>query len=267
MMDKAHLADLKDTFRRNGVVFLPGFLGASELKDAETAYQWSLDNPGPGFSEFPGEPGACQDLSNPDAINAYLPMLQRSSLPALLSALWESEHVWFMYEQVFLKQRNAGRTPWHQDTPYMPIEGEHLAVVWMSFEDVPKDQALEYCIGSHIGPTYNGTSFKPGDPTDPLYKEGNLPRLPDIEAQRSDWNIASWSSSPGDVLIFHPSVLHGGGAPGAGRKRRTLSLRFFGDDAIYAARPGPTAAPRVSGLNEALQAGDSFRHPWFPELV
>jgi ectoine hydroxylase-related dioxygenase (phytanoyl-CoA dioxygenase family) len=140
-------------------------------------------------------------------------------------------------------------------------------VVWISLDPVNSQETLEYCLGSHKGPLFNATSFKPGDPTDPLYKTGNLPRLPDIEAERDHWNIRGWATEPGDVVLFHPSVLHGGGAPGANGRRRTLTLRFFGEDAVYASRPGPTAAPRVPGLHESLKDGDPFRHPVFPLLA
>jgi hypothetical protein len=64
-------------------------------------------------------------------------------------------------------------------------------------------------------------------------------------------------------VLFHPSVLHGGGSPGRQGRRRTLTLRFFGEDATYSSRPGPTTAPRVDGIHD-LRDGESFRHPVFP---
>ena len=62
-------------------------------------------------------------------------------------------------------------------------------------------------------------------------------------------------------------MLHGGGAPGMGGRRRTLTLRYFGEDACYESRPGPTAAPQVAGLHDSLSDGDSFRHAVFPLLA
>lgn len=263
----ADVAALREAMERDGVVHLPGVLDASQLADAQAAFDWTAANPGPFFTQFPGDEGAWQDLSNPAAYAAYDAMLRRSPIPPLLSALWGGSPVWFMYEQIFSKTGTANRTPWHQDSSYQPVSGEHLAVVWISLDPVPRDQTLEYCRGSHRGPLYNGSSFKPGDPTDPLYKTGDLPRLPDIEAERDKWDITGWASAPGDAVLFHPGVLHGGGAPGAGGRRRTLTLRFFGEDALYQKRPGPTAAPRVEGLHEGLAEGDAFRHPAFPRLV
>jgi ectoine hydroxylase-related dioxygenase (phytanoyl-CoA dioxygenase family) len=194
-------------------------------------------------------------------------MLERSPLPRLVADLWGGGPVWFMYEQVFHKRRMSQRTPWHQDTPYLPVSGAQLAVAWISFEPVEGAHALEYVPGSHRGPLYNGASFAPDDETDPFYKDADLPRMPDIEAERGRWPIRAFATQPGDVVIFHPSVLHGGGATTGERERRTLSLRFFGEDAVYVRRPGETPAPRVEGLHEALATGQPFRHPAFQKLV
>jgi hypothetical protein len=258
---------LRKAMDRDGVVHIPGFLSRSDLDDAEAAFNWTRDNPGPGFTEFPGDPGSWQDLSNPAAYEAYSGMLKRTPIPGLLSRLWGGGPVWFMYEQIFGKQGTTKRTPWHQDTPYQPIAGDNIGVVWISLDPVNREETLEFCLGSHRGTLYNASSFKPGDPTDPFYKTGNLPRLPDVEAERDNWDIKGWASEPGDIILFHPSVLHGGGAPGSAGKRRTLTLRFFGEDAVYDARPGPTAAPNVAGLHESMNTGDPFRHPVFPKLA
>lgn len=258
---------LQKQFARDGVVPVRGLLSIEQQADAEAAFEWTRTHPGPGFTTFPGDPNSWQDLSNPDAYEAYAGMLARSQLPGLLQDLWGGGPVWFMYEQIFSKQGSVQRTPWHQDTSYQPVAGQQLAVVWISLDQVKQAETLEFCLGSHKGPLYNASSFKPGDPTDPLYKTGNLPRLPDIEAQRDKWEIAGWGTEPGDVVVFHPGTLHGGGAPGAQASRRTLTLRFFGEDAVYSRRPGPTAAPRIAGLHDMLRDGEPFRHPVFPRLA
>jgi hypothetical protein len=263
-----NVAQLRAELERDGVVFIPGLLSAAEVEDALAAWEWSFAHPGPGYTaRFPNDPAARQDLGNPDAREAYRPMLERSPLPRLVSALWGGSPVWFMYEQVFEKQRMSLRTPWHQDTPYLPIDGAQLAVAWITFDSVAEPESLEYCLGSHRGPLYNGSSFAPDDETEPFYVDGELPRMPNIEAQRDRWKIKGWATGPGDVVIFHPSVLHGGGATTGDRTRRTLSLRFFGEDAVYVRRPGETPAPRVEGLHETLAHGQPFRHPAFQKLA
>ena len=91
------------------------------------------------------------------------------------------------------------------------------------------------------------------------------PALPDIDAERERWPIISWASQPGDALIFHPNALHGGGEMREGGQRRSISLRFFGDDARYVVRDTPPDPP-FPGVAEALRPGDPLRHPWFPQV-
>jgi ectoine hydroxylase-related dioxygenase (phytanoyl-CoA dioxygenase family) len=132
--------------------------------------------------------------------------------------------------------------------------------------------------GSHRGRLYDGSRFDPDDDTAPLYGDGSLPRLPDIEAERRHWPIVCWGTAPGDVLVFHPAILHGGAATEADSHRRTLSLRFFGEDARVAHRPGhrgPEAAeppvtedPGVHPLTRMRSRPDGapFRDPAFPRI-
>jgi ectoine hydroxylase-related dioxygenase (phytanoyl-CoA dioxygenase family) len=94
----------------------------------------------------------------------------------------------------------------------------------------------------------------------------SLPVLPDIEADRDGWEIVSFAVEPGDVVIFHPKVLHGGAPTHPGTRRRTLTLRFFGEDAVYEPREGG-AGPRVAGFHERMTAGQAFRHPSFLKLA
>ena len=86
---------------------------------------------------------------------------------------------------------------------------------------------------------YDGTTFNPKDPTEPLWGEaGNFPKLPDItadlEADPLSWDIAGFDVSPGDLVILHPYCIHAGGKnDNTLTVRRNLVLRFFGDKSHY----------------------------------
>lgn len=255
-------------FARDGVVMLPAALDGDALAQALDAYDWSLNNPGPGASRIAQATDAIfyQDLYNPRVLDGYRAMLAASPLPTLIGDLWGAPDIWFMYEQIFLKEGGeARRTPWHQDSSYLTVAGAHLAVAWISFDAVGQTDSLEFVRGSHKGVLYNGSRFQLGDDTAPLHAGATLPRLPDIEADRSAWDLISFAVTPGDVVIFHPAMLHGGAPTHAGQRRRTLTLRFFGTDAIYDSRPGP-AGPRISGVHAGKTQGDPFRDPAFLKL-
>jgi ectoine hydroxylase-related dioxygenase (phytanoyl-CoA dioxygenase family) len=274
-----------DEFRENGVVFIEHALDPASLGAAEEAYKWSLAHPSPGASNFVTKNSAAtfyQDLANPKAVAAYRTMLEASPATDIAAALWGKPDVWFMYEQVFLKEGGESRrTPWHQDSSYLPIDGPDIAVMWISFEPVVKENALELVRGSHRGVTYDGSRFDINDDTAPLYGNNTLPRLPNIEAERSKWDIVSWAVKPGDVLVFHTGMLHGGAATHGNIRRRTLSLRFFGDESFYKLRPTDVDATTppfrrepgkedtrhaLAKVGETLKAGERFRHPEFLKL-
>ncbi len=278
-MSLANVATLRDDLRKHGVIHVPRALDANSMKLARDAYQWSLCHPSPNCAHFPGTPEApskfYQDLLNPNVLTGYRRLLDESNAADVVAEIWDSPDVWFMYEQVFLKEGGESRrTPWHQDSSYLPIAGEKIAVMWISFEPVRKEDSLEFVRGSHRGVLYDGSRFDPNDDTAPIY--GTLPRLPNIEADRGKWDIVSWAVEPGDVLIFHPAMLHGGAPAHQGRRRSTLSLRFFGDDAIYSplpgtARVGDSDNPDRPGspfqdMQRRYKKGDPFRHPDFPKV-
>ena len=263
---------MHDVYQKQGVIYFPQALSAESLDLAYAAYQWSLDHPGPGAGKIPGKtPGTFyQDLANPEAFPAYDRLVTHDDIRSILERLFTGRHAWFMYEQVFKKQGGEiRRTPWHQDTPYLPVRGGDLAVFWISFDKLDAYGTLEFVEESHRQTLYDGSAFDPRDDTLGLYNDPAYPRLPDVEANRDDFNIVAFPVDPGDVVVFHPSILHGGGPTRETDTRRTLSLRFFGDDAVVAARPGSgTPGRNMHPLNQVGREpdGSPFRHEDFPQI-
>ncbi|HYC55427.1 MAG TPA: phytanoyl-CoA dioxygenase family protein [Candidatus Binatia bacterium] len=273
---------LRKAFLQDGAVLLRGVLSPQQLARCREAFDWAIENPGPNaYRIFDGtEQQTHNDNANPRARARLEELVASLPLSRLFADLWGSRHVWYFAEEVFLKTGGRGsRTPWHQDTSYLRWAGMHWANAWISFEAVPKRNALEVVRGSHLGTLYDGTTFRdPDDPTQPLHGGGALPRLPDIEAQRrldpSCYDILSWATELGDVVAIHPGVLHGGAPVDANfPERHTLVFRFFGDDATF--RPLPEHSDSGYGRNgilfheemSALHAGDAFRSPTFRQML
>jgi len=271
--------ELQAQFRRDGVVFIENALDRNTLKLAEEAFQWTYHHPGPGAGAvLLGTPGTFyQDQANPDCFEAYRTLLRDTCIPDIAAGLFGSNNVWLLYEQIWFKDGNTRRTPWHQDLPYLPVEGDDLCVMWTNLDPVAKEMSLEFVLGSHRGPLFNPSAFNPDDVSAALFNKDVLPPLPDIEAARDQWPIVSWATQPGDVVVFHPAMLHGGAPTRAGQPRRTLSLRFFGEHTFCAERPHGGLAD-VEGLKHddggrhplkkmaTAAPGTPFRHPDFPRL-
>jgi len=222
------------TLDEDGVVRLAGAFDAAALQALERAIEHSLDHPTDHAVNFYPDEAArfFQDTGQ-----NYLPLVRRIGLDAMVAALWGESRLWYMGEQLFLKEGgHSRRTPWHQDTSYLRMRGRQLVACWITLDPLPREHCLEFVRGSHRGTLFNGSAFAAADDTAPLYRDSPLPRLPDIQADRGAYDIVSWDLVPGDLLVFHLGILHGGGGTEPGMRRRTASLRFMGPDVVYDAR-------------------------------
>ena len=265
----------------DGAVLIEGFLHSEQLGRCRAVYDWCVENPGPfAVTLFPGtDKQTHNDNANPRATQKLNELVSSIPFGELFANLWGSANVWYFAEEVFLKSGGkGGRTPWHQDTSYLPWAGMHWANAWISFEGVPKPNSLEMVRGSHRGIQYDGTNFAdPNDPTAPLHGGDALPRLPDIEAKRKEdpkaYDILSWATKPGDIVVMHPGTLHGGAPVDTNfRERHTLVLRFFGDDATFRSLPSQSenlyTPAGVLFLDQIghLKDGEPFRSSFFTQL-
>ncbi|MBN9555989.1 MAG: phytanoyl-CoA dioxygenase family protein [Alphaproteobacteria bacterium] len=248
--------------RHDGVVFLPGALGSAELHALEGAFAASVADPSPKAVRFyPQEDATFFE----DTGQRLLPVVRETGIDATVAALWGEADMWYLGEQLFLKEGgHSRRTRWHQDTSYLRMMGTQLVACWISLDPLPKAHCLEFVRGSHKGTLYNGSAFAADDDTAPLYKQSLLPRLPDIQNRRDDFDIVSWDVAPGDMIVFHLGILHGGAGTVPGMRRRTLSLRFLGPDVAFDGRPrdevgaqeGNDAA--LATIYAGLKHGDPF---------
>ncbi len=254
----AAAADLE----RDGVVMLKGALGPEAFRRIEAAVEWSLAHPSPTAVRFyPDEPATFFE----DRGQNHAGVAREIGLADMVARLWGVERLWYMGEQLFLKEGGASRrTPWHQDTSYLRMMGSQLVACWISLDPLPKEHCLEFVRGSHQGVLYNGSAFAAHDDTAPLYKHSQLPRLPDIQAGREAFDIVSWDVEPGDLIVFHLGVLHGGAGTAPGLRRRTVSMRFLGPDVRFDGRTRDDRGAEegndraLAPIYAGLQHGDPF---------
>lgn len=259
-----------NTFRTDGVVLVRGALAAEWLLLLEMGLARVLADAGMEkhrfFADTDGE--FLETVRNFDRSFEVQRLLYDSPLADMMGRLMGSSQVWYYSDEFFIKDAGGcERTPWHQDTPYFPVSGTHLASAWITLDPLPAEDCLEFIAGSHLQTMYDG--FSPAQPEDPsvgYYGEG-LPILPDIQAHREDYDIRAWDLNPGDVIFSSPSVIHGGGPTRVDGRRRALAFRCYGEDVVFAKRPPsmPTV-PLTPGLAQHLKPGDALRSPWYPQL-
>jgi hypothetical protein len=274
--------EITDTMRtdlqKDGAIKIEGLLDEARLAECRRCFDYSIANPSPtALDIFAGTKDAhYNDLGSGKTLKVYQPMLEKLGFADLMADLWGSERIWYFGEEIFIKDGGkVGRSPWHQDTSYVPAYGAHFANIWISFEPLPARNALEVIKGSHLGPQYDGTAYSdPDDPTKPVWGTADFPQLPDIEAERAAdaqaWDTLSWDLQPGDAIVLNSGALHGGAPVDAAcPTRHTLVLRFFGDKMHY--RPFPDAKPDyfmdVRAFDDgALSPGDLYRSDHFLQL-
>ncbi len=231
-------------YREDGAVVLHGLLDPATVARLREAVELVLADLSPHGNEYaqPGEARFAQDMfmaQRPDAAGeAFRRLVHDSALAEAAATLMGSRQVRFFYDQMFVKEPGAvAPTPWHQDLPYWPLRGDQICGLWCPLDPVDLDSgAVEYVRGSHLAGRwyrprhFGGASGYDGASGDPM---------PDIDATVAARDRLSWAMEPGDVIAFHGLVVHGaGGNRSAQRRRRAVSLRWMGDDAVFDDRPG-----------------------------
>jgi ectoine hydroxylase-related dioxygenase (phytanoyl-CoA dioxygenase family) len=174
----------------------------------------------------------------------------------IAARLMGSTRLNFYGDQLFLKEQGSlHRTAFHQDAPYFNLTGDQCCTMWMPLDPVRTgNSVMGYVRGSHRWKIYAANDFVsqrslPGSSEEPL---------PDIEGNETDYDIVYYEAEPGDIIVHHVRTVHGSTAASTAG-RRTLALRYAGDDVRYLARP---AAPALRA--DSLRDGDRLDSAEFP---
>jgi ectoine hydroxylase-related dioxygenase (phytanoyl-CoA dioxygenase family) len=248
-------------FARDGVVVLRGVLDDAELGTLARGVEKNLAD----LSELamnatqPGQPGAfVEDFRNWRRIAEYEEVIRGSALGRVAGELMGARQVRLFHDHLLVKEPGTlDRSPWHQDQPYYCIDGSQTVSFWIPLDAVARPSALEFVAGSHGGGWYMPRSFVKKTPM--VFDDGALEEVPDVDADRAAFPIKGWAMQPGDVVAFNMLTLHA--AAGSPARRRVVSVRFVGDDVVWAPRPHRTSPP----FDEVeLAAGAPLDHPLFP---
>lgn len=264
--DRVTEADIR-AYREDGAVMIPGVFDARWREVLAKGIQRNLDNPGwqarhytkdrgekEGF--FFGDAGVWQD--NPE----YRDFLFHSPAAELAARMTGASRINIYFDGIFVRgPQTRSRTPWHQDVPYWPIEGDQMCSIWVPLDPVPRDGAVEFVRGSHRwGKVYKPKSFFE-DKKDYEFRDQGLEIMPDWEEKRGEADLIGWAMEPGDALCFHGHVIHGAAGNVTEGWRRTFQARFAGDGMTYVLRDGEM---HPTFPDCGLEAGDPIGGPSFP---
>ena len=253
-----------EAFARDGVVVARGIVDRSELDALAVGVDRVLASPSDRAVQVsgPDDPGCfVEDFCRWQDVDEIARVALGSGLAEAAATLMDSMSARFYHDHVLVKEAGTTqRTPWHQDQPYYNVAGRGISA-WVPIDEIPKGGSPEFWAGSHLGPWRLPRTFL--DQRAKWFPEGSLAEIPDIEGDRSAYDIRQWQLSPGDALFFSFQSVHS--APGFpfNHRRRVVSFRYLSAEARHAVRPWPTS-PDFPGLADELEDGAPMDHPLFP---
>ena len=200
-----------------------------------------------------------QDLCNWQRIAEFRAFVEQSPAAALAAQLMKSRTARFFHDHILVKEPGTSIvTPWHQDLPYYCVGGSQTVSLWIPLDPVARATSLECVGGSHLW----GRNYKPMrfDGTE-LYQGDSSTPMPDIDADRSAFDILGWDVEPGDAVAFNFGTAHGAPGNASGTRRRVFSARWVGDDAYFVDRGGKGSPPF---RHLTLKTGEPLDGPDFP---
>lgn len=249
-----------ERFQQDGAVMLEG-LFADWTDVIAAGIEQNMTHPGPYASEntVEGDRGRFfDDYCNWQRIESFERVARDSPAAAVAARLMRSKTAQLFHDHVLVKEPGTSKpTPWHQDSPYYFVEGEHTISFWTPLDPV-RDATLRLVEGSHRWP-------KPVLPTRWLKETDFYPGIDDYlpvpDPDADGLPVLEWPMEPGDAIAFDFRTLHGARGNESPNRRRAFSLRFVGDDARYVERPGATSPPFPG---HGMAPGQRLRTDWFP---
>jgi ectoine hydroxylase-related dioxygenase (phytanoyl-CoA dioxygenase family) len=260
------LAEIEiEEFRRDGATVLHQLLAPEWIDALAEGVERNRTHPSE-WSHWYTDPddsvGFWTDYVTWRDVPAYQRIVFESGLAGTAARLMGSRSARFFHEHVLVKEPGAAeRTPWHHDQPYYPVDGDQNVSMWIPLDPVPAATAMRFVAGSHLwNRWFIPRKFVDHTPYAPESDRYEL--LPDIDQLIADHpdehRVISFDTEPGDVIVFHYRTLHDApGNPSASTRRRAVSLRWVGDDAVWAERPWQVSPPfEPNGLEPGAPLDD-----------
>jgi ectoine hydroxylase-related dioxygenase (phytanoyl-CoA dioxygenase family) len=187
-----------------------------------------------------------------------------SPLGAISARLLRSDTVRLYEDSVLVKEPGTPeRTAFHQDLAYFHLDGTQLCTTWVPLDPVSADTgAVEFVAGSHRRPNRYRPNFFVTTMSMPD-TEGE--EVPEDAGTQDGERIVSFDTEPGDITVHHARTIHGANPNRSlQQRRRAISVRYAGDDAIFRIKRGAPQKPHHAGMIEGEPLTDACPLAWPP---
>ncbi len=267
---------LVEQYFEDGVVYLPNIVEQHWIDKLRIGVDKNITTPSPRGRVWDKDEHGNVCLFDAQAwteIEEYREFVEGGPLAEIAGRLMNSEEVNFFYDAIFARTPgNQFRTPFHQDEPYWSVEGFNTCSIWMPLMSVERNSALEFVKGSHRWPhKYKQTNFGAltGHEADQVhFDDQDTVPFPDIEGNRAQYDILSWSMEPGDIAVFNARMIHGGSGNLAPNKDlKVFNTQWLGEDVRINFRPeGMDPDHSAVMMEQGLGHGDRVSGPLYPVL-
>ena len=121
------------------------------------------------------------------------------------------------HDQALFKPPGAGRTPWHQDRYYWPLDTDRTVTMWMPLVEVTEDMGpIIFASGSHRAENLGDLAIS----------EATDARLESLIHERG-WPVSSSPLAAGDATFHSGGTLHSAGANRSRNTREVLTIIYF----------------------------------------
>jgi ectoine hydroxylase-related dioxygenase (phytanoyl-CoA dioxygenase family) len=251
MLARAIRKDEIEAYQNDGIVCLRGFFDDSWVARMREAANWSMESP----SEMAIEMAESRHKEGRFFFDTFVwrnnPICHNfvfnSPAAELAGEVMAVDKINVFFDQWLIKEPGTDvPTPWHHDLPYWPVDGDHLATIWLALDPVDlASGAVEYIKGFHRW----GQRYYPDSFGGTVEFDEDLPKVPDIDAERDRHDIVHFDLEPGDCTLHHGLLVHA--APGnrrTYRRRRAYVTRWAGSDAVFDPRDGIRHMPELPDI-------------------
>jgi ectoine hydroxylase-related dioxygenase (phytanoyl-CoA dioxygenase family) len=184
------------------------------------------------------------------AIAEFREFALASPLGGIVASLLRSARVQLYEDSVLVKEPGTpDRTAFHQDLAYFHLDGTQICTTWVPLDPVTAGTgAVEFVAGSHRRPNRYRPNFFVTSMSMP---DTDGEEVPEDAGTRPDERIVSFDTEPGDITVHHARTIHGAHPNRSStQRRRAISVRYAGDDAIFRITRGAPQKPHHAGLVE-----------------
>lgn len=215
-----------ESFRRDGYVYLPGFLDRSEIRDLEAALERVIVEK---IQAMPSGQVVYEDSTDRSTLKQlqdlhlyddfFGKVLFRSRFEQVARTLLADEPIGKTVEYFNKPPRIGKETPPHQDAFYFMLTPPEALTMWLALEDVDAENGcVRYVRGSHL------RGMRPHSRT---HTRGFSQAITDFGTAADMAGEVAMPAKPGDLLIHHAMTIHRAEAnKSQTRSRRALGLIY-----------------------------------------